>query len=38
MQTVTNAGAQSLEINAPMRVGMSDHDLRIAINQCNKGY
>lgn len=30
--------AKSLEINAPMSTGMSDHNLRNAINQCNKGY
>lgn len=36
-QTLTNAAGSSLETNAPVRVGMSDHNLRIAINQRNKG-
>lgn len=35
---ITNVGAWSLEINAPISVRMSDHNLRNAINQCNKGY
>lgn len=33
---LTNAGAKSLEINAPIGVRMSDHNLRNVINQCNK--
>lgn len=36
-QTLTNAAGSSLETNALVRVGMSDHNLRIAINQRNKG-
>lgn len=35
---VTNVRAKSLEINTPTSVRMSDHNLRNAINQCNKGY
>lgn len=35
---ITNVGAKSLEINAPISMGMTDHDLRNAINQCNKAY
>lgn len=35
---ITNVGAWSPEINAPISVRMSDHNLRNAINQCNKGY
>lgn len=36
-QTLTNAAAWSLGTNAPVRMGMSDHNLRIAINQRKKG-
>lgn len=36
-QTLTNTAASSLETNAPVRMGMTDHNLRIAINQRNKG-
>lgn len=35
---VTNVGAKSLEINTPISVRMSDHNLRNTINQWNKGY
>lgn len=35
---ITNVGVWSLEINAPVSVRMSDHNLSNAINQCNKGY
>lgn len=35
---ITNAGAESHEINTLIRVRMSDHNLRNAINQCYKGY
>lgn len=35
---ITNVGAWSPEINAPIRVRMSDHNSRNAINQGNKGY
>lgn len=35
---ITNVGAKSLEINTLISVRMSDHNLRNAINQCNKGY
>lgn len=36
--TVTNVGPKSLEINTPISTRMSDHNLRNAINQCNKNY
>lgn len=36
--TVTNADAMPAEINTPITVRMTDHNLQDAINQCNKGY